>query len=316
MNYKFRVHDPRIGRFFAVDPLTSKYPHYTPYSFSGNKVIHAIELEGLEEWVINKPDGSTGTTNGPFANQKDAQMQYDESIDPSSVVPQDNFEKQILNGHFLYAENYGWVDRGHAFGETSSDRKDIGVNNLWSEVSQDFPTSTSSLFSSGRFTIKYTMDMGKRGVLTLGPTQEFSIKSGLSLDDKKSVALAIFQDMSVGFERFQGMIPPSRHSSFEPSDLPSNMLNFYMNVNGLNEDQIMSLIKPVSPISALMVYRQYPGTFSSLAYKNYTFKPVFFESVYTPVPYAIPKEFEQITPVEIGGPFCSDCKVRTIFTVD
>jgi len=49
INYKFRIHDPRVGRFFAVDPLTKKYPWYTPYSFSGNKVIHKIELEGLEE---------------------------------------------------------------------------------------------------------------------------------------------------------------------------------------------------------------------------------------------------------------------------
>jgi RHS repeat-associated protein len=52
VNYKYRMHDPRIGRFFAVDPLTAKYPHYSPYSFSGNKVIHAIELEGLEEYVV------------------------------------------------------------------------------------------------------------------------------------------------------------------------------------------------------------------------------------------------------------------------
>jgi len=49
--YKYRMHDPRIGRFFAIDPLSAKYPHYTPYSFSGNKVIYAIELEGLEEFI-------------------------------------------------------------------------------------------------------------------------------------------------------------------------------------------------------------------------------------------------------------------------
>jgi hypothetical protein len=47
------MHDPRVGRFFAVDPLTKKYPWYTPYQFSGNKVIHAIELEGLEEYFTN-----------------------------------------------------------------------------------------------------------------------------------------------------------------------------------------------------------------------------------------------------------------------
>jgi RHS repeat-associated protein len=48
-NYTYRMHDPRIGRFFAMDPLTKKYPHYTPYSFSGNKLISYRELEGLEE---------------------------------------------------------------------------------------------------------------------------------------------------------------------------------------------------------------------------------------------------------------------------
>ncbi|WP_298320821.1 DUF6443 domain-containing protein [uncultured Aquimarina sp.] len=54
-NFKFRMHDPRIGRFFAVDPLAPKYPHYSPYSFGGNKVIHAAELEGLEEITIHSP---------------------------------------------------------------------------------------------------------------------------------------------------------------------------------------------------------------------------------------------------------------------
>ncbi|MBK7128590.1 MAG: hypothetical protein IPM74_01240 [Crocinitomicaceae bacterium] len=48
INYKYRMHDPRIGRFFAVDPLAAKYPHYSPYLFSGNRVIDSRELEGLE----------------------------------------------------------------------------------------------------------------------------------------------------------------------------------------------------------------------------------------------------------------------------
>jgi RHS repeat-associated protein len=49
LNYTFRMHDPRVGRFFAVDPLEKDYPWYTPYQFSGNKVIQYVELEGLEE---------------------------------------------------------------------------------------------------------------------------------------------------------------------------------------------------------------------------------------------------------------------------
>ncbi len=48
INYKYRMHDPRIGRFFAVDPLATSFPHNSPYAFSENRVIDGIELEGLE----------------------------------------------------------------------------------------------------------------------------------------------------------------------------------------------------------------------------------------------------------------------------
>ena len=48
LNYTFRMHDPRVGRFFAVDPLTKEYVYNSPYAFSENRVIDGIELEGLE----------------------------------------------------------------------------------------------------------------------------------------------------------------------------------------------------------------------------------------------------------------------------
>ena len=60
VNYKYRMHDPRVGRFFAVDPLAAKYPYYTPYQFSGNRPIDAVELEGLEEFILIN-DGSKYT---------------------------------------------------------------------------------------------------------------------------------------------------------------------------------------------------------------------------------------------------------------
>jgi RHS repeat-associated protein len=48
LNYTFRMHDPRVGRFFARDPLEKYYPEQTPYQFSSNAPIHACELEGME----------------------------------------------------------------------------------------------------------------------------------------------------------------------------------------------------------------------------------------------------------------------------
>jgi RHS repeat-associated protein len=52
LNYTYRMHDPRVGRFFAVDPLASKYPWNSTYAFSENRVLDAIELEGLEAKLV------------------------------------------------------------------------------------------------------------------------------------------------------------------------------------------------------------------------------------------------------------------------
>ena len=67
VNYKYRMHDPKVGRFFSVDPLASEYPHNSPYAFSENRVIDGIELEGLEYAPPLKPGG-----NGEFVVDTEA----------------------------------------------------------------------------------------------------------------------------------------------------------------------------------------------------------------------------------------------------
>jgi len=62
LNYKYRIHDPRVGRFFAVDPLTKKYPWNSSYAFSENRVIDGVELEGLEVSLVGN-NGNTVTFN-------------------------------------------------------------------------------------------------------------------------------------------------------------------------------------------------------------------------------------------------------------
>ncbi len=51
-DYGFRIYNPRLGKFLSVDPLTSSYPWYTPYQFAGNKPVVAIDLDGLEEFIV------------------------------------------------------------------------------------------------------------------------------------------------------------------------------------------------------------------------------------------------------------------------
>lgn len=63
------MYDPRIGRFFAVDPLTEKYPYNSPYAFSENRVIDAVELEGLELVLVHGTFSSEETWNDKNFNQ-------------------------------------------------------------------------------------------------------------------------------------------------------------------------------------------------------------------------------------------------------
>jgi RHS repeat-associated protein len=50
--FKWRMHDPQIGRFWQVDPLSDKYVYNSTYAFSENKVTSHVELEGLEAVIV------------------------------------------------------------------------------------------------------------------------------------------------------------------------------------------------------------------------------------------------------------------------
>jgi RHS repeat-associated protein len=71
VNYKYRMHNARLGRFFAVDPLVGKYPWNSPYAFSENRLIDGIELEGLEVVTFHNDQRAalmlTGSSSQGFA---------------------------------------------------------------------------------------------------------------------------------------------------------------------------------------------------------------------------------------------------------
>jgi len=73
LSFKYRNYDPAIARFFNVDPLTEDYMDWGPYVFSGNRVIDARELEGLEPFVVTGrafiPDKTLANPN-PFSKTK------------------------------------------------------------------------------------------------------------------------------------------------------------------------------------------------------------------------------------------------------
>ena len=55
-----RIYDPRLGRWLAVDPLTKKYPHLSPYNFVTNNPIIFVDPDGRIIKVATK-DGQKQT---------------------------------------------------------------------------------------------------------------------------------------------------------------------------------------------------------------------------------------------------------------
>ena len=61
--WKYRVSDPAIGRFWQIDPLAEDYYHNGTYNFSENRVVDGFELEGLEYVSIHHyPNGAVSQT--------------------------------------------------------------------------------------------------------------------------------------------------------------------------------------------------------------------------------------------------------------
>ena len=81
--FKWRNHDPQIGRFVQIDPLASEYTYNSTYAFSENQVTAHVELEGLEKWSIKNGIGELVNIYGPYANQNAAQQHFDDNLTTS-----------------------------------------------------------------------------------------------------------------------------------------------------------------------------------------------------------------------------------------
>ena len=94
INFKYRMYDARVSRFFAVDPLVKKYPYWTPYQFAGLMPIRFLELEGLEP-------------GEPFTTQREAALNFSQLFNDNSIRANKEYGtriyKQTANGVMTYS---------------------------------------------------------------------------------------------------------------------------------------------------------------------------------------------------------------------
>jgi RHS repeat-associated protein len=138
INYKFRMYDPRVGRFFAVDPMVHSYPYYSPYQFSGNTPIMSTELEGLEPKVDGKGNlvGYTIMKDivGPtyiadYLNDPATQKQFGYTLQKTITW------QEVVIQNYKYYLKAGGVENWK--GTNMLDKNNPVYDNMHSEVGED-----------------------------------------------------------------------------------------------------------------------------------------------------------------------------------
>lgn len=118
------MYDARIGRFFAIDPLASKYPYNSTYAFSENSVIAFVEFEGLERIYYSlKLEGGT------------PQLTHVGTWDLYKCPWTGEYERYNYQEIVRYkGEEYGFLKTGHPFAPYMT----IANLKYWNENSEKF----------------------------------------------------------------------------------------------------------------------------------------------------------------------------------
>ena len=108
-DYGFRIYDSRIAKFLSVDPLTHKYPWYTPYQFAGNNPILFVDLDGLEPAIPVEQYGKYTTKITSFSDGQVARL-VSCPIKKKSywIVEQNGTSNPDMTSYLYYDNKKGW----------------------------------------------------------------------------------------------------------------------------------------------------------------------------------------------------------------
>lgn len=209
----------------------------------------------------------------------------------------DGSEAISKNFGLVYTCNLGWLDLGHM--NPRSTRPYTGAEALWKEITAGGPDVRSCLGThpnictspaaadkyraitfpdkkSTGFRLTYKQDMEKRkfGItVSSGISKTYVVRHNLSLSEMKSVALAIFMEVSLAFEAHQEFFPKFiTDSGFSQEDLVSNLIGFHIAVGSISKAEVLSIAKPVSKETALAIWDRHGAVGKN---KNRGFKPLY-----------------------------------------
>ncbi|PWH86022.1 RHS repeat-associated core domain-containing protein [Brumimicrobium oceani] len=228
VNYKYRMHDPRVGRFFSVDPLASKYPFYSPYAFSGNRVLDAVELEGLEPKMTPdkaNPDKIYVASYGAITDDKVLNVYDWKAVEQTSngVVWEMIGRTDINSVNFVDKQNLAFEPYDESkYSNSVSDMMTKRSNH----ISATYNSMASEAFEKGDYKQGISIYASKWDRLLKGDVGAFNASKGL---DGISEVSGYFpgggQILSTGSDLLSGYMKGALEFKLGDKDATSNSLN-------------------------------------------------------------------------------------------
>jgi RHS repeat-associated protein len=202
-SYKYRNYDYAIGRFMSIDPLTEEYHTWSPYVFSGNRVVDARELEGLEPYLV---------TGRAFIPDKTLP-------NPAAVVSNtksfagDNRSDYRLNTNAYRTEQKVRVDFENQTATTLSNRANstigYGKDGKVTETSEPgtagpTPTYTKSTMKDGTTTVNMEVDASNK-LVSGAPAINYKVGVTITEGENGSFSYKI-EGKSDGFPAYEFFI--------------------------------------------------------------------------------------------------------------
>lgn len=201
----------------------------------------------------------------------------------------------------IYTCRGGWIDLGHL--NPSNPRIEIGAENLWRQLLSEGTALTDPRCEARSHGIglhqlahrllrpekcnvdsRYKFDDGRTGFVIRhrqdhagypgkpGREGRYVVKHGLSFEQKKQVALAIFMEVSLRFESFQQVLSPVTDSGYSQEDLVSNLIGFYIGIGEIEKLAALQLCHPTSDKTAYKIWDSEGAVGKN---KNTEWKPMF-----------------------------------------
>jgi hypothetical protein len=173
-------------------------------------------------------------------------------------------ESGARSGRYTFSTNCGWIDWSHA---------DPGLTTqLIQRVRQASDAlrtaGTAATPTTGQLTTP-TMASTPMGIVLSSANLRVRLLRPLSANEVNEVALSLFKTLSIPFEEQQVWTDLLGQSSFAQEDLPSNLIAFYMALNGYSRPDVIRICGGLDAAGSVAEYQR-----NHTFVRNRTFTPV------------------------------------------